>query len=109
MKNMEIKTYGRKINKETLANASNSTKGLGSRTGEYMEIFYDKSTGDVWCKYHWDREEWTVYHDDDVTKVGIATRHKTPQQIADMIDNTLTEDEQTERENAAYLAGGAWS
>ena len=37
---MEIKTYGRKINKETLANASNSTKGLGSRTGEYMVIFY---------------------------------------------------------------------
>lgn len=39
MKNMEIKTYGRKINMETLANASNSTKGLGSRTGEYVEIF----------------------------------------------------------------------
>ena len=52
MKNMEIKTYGRKINMETLANASNSTKGLGSRTGGYVEIFYDKSTGDVWCEYH---------------------------------------------------------
>lgn len=39
MKNTEIKTYGRKINMETLANASNSTKGLGSRTGEYVEIF----------------------------------------------------------------------
>ena len=52
MKNMEINAHGRKINKETLANASNSTKGLGSRTGEYVEIFYDKSTGAVWCKYH---------------------------------------------------------
>ena len=70
-----------------------------------MEIFYDKSTGDVWGKYHWDREEWTVYHDEDVTKVGLATRYKTQQQIADMIDNTLTEDEQTERENAEYLRG----
>ena len=109
MKNMEIKTYGRKINMETLVNASNSTKGLGSRTGEYMEIFYDKSTGDVWCKYHWDREEWTVYHDDDVIKVGLAIRFKAPQQIADMIDNTLTEDERIERENAAYLAGRTWS
>ena len=106
MKNMEINTHGRNINMETLANASNSTKGLGSRTGEYMEIFYDKSTGDVWCKYHWDREEWTVYHDDDVIKVGLAIRSKSPQQIADMIASTLTEDEQTERENAAYLAGG---
>lgn len=106
MKNIEIKTYGRKINLETLTNASNSTKGLGSRTGEYMEIFYDKSTGDVWCKYHWDREEWTVYHDEDVAKVGIAVRYKTQQQIADMIAATLTMEERWERENAAYLAGG---
>lgn len=103
---MEINTHGRNINQETLANASNATKGLGSRTGEYVEIFYDKSTGDAWCKYHWDREEWTVYQDSDVVKVGIATRYKTPQQIADMIGNTLTEDEQTERENAEYLNGG---
>lgn len=106
---MEINTHGRIINKETLADASNYTKGLGSRTGEYVEIFYDKSTGDVWCKYHWDREEWTVYHDDDVTKVGIAVRYKTQQQIADMIAETLSTEERLERENAAYLAGGTWS
>jgi hypothetical protein len=106
---MEISTHGRNISKETLANASNSTKGLGSRMGEYVEIFYDKSTGDVWCKYHWDREEWTLYHDDDVTKVGIAVRYKSQQQIADMIAETLTMEERWERENAAYLAGVTWS
>lgn len=104
---MEINTYGRKINMETLANASEYTKGLGSRTGEYEEIFYDKSTGEVWGAYHWDREEWTVYHDADVIKVGITTRYKSQQQIADMIGNTLTEDERIERENAEYLRGGA--
>ncbi len=109
MKNMEIKTYGRKINMETLANASNSTKGLGSRTGEYVEIFYDKSTGDVWCKYHWDREEWTVYHDADVIKVGITTRYKSQQQIADMIADAMADYKQTELENAIYLAGGTQS
>jgi hypothetical protein len=106
---MEINTHGRNINKETLVNASDSTKGLGSRMGEYVEIFYDKYTGAVWCKYHWDREEWTVYHDDDVTKVGIAVRYKSQQQIADMIAETLTMEERWERENAAYLAGGTWS
>ena len=42
---MEINTHGRSINKETLANASNSIKGLGSRMGEYVEIFYDKVAG----------------------------------------------------------------
>lgn len=106
---MEINTHGRKINLETLTNASDSTKGLGSRTGEYVEIFYDKSTGDTWCKYHWDREEWTVYHDADVIKVGITTRYKSQQQIADMIADAMADCEQTERENAAYLAGGAQS
>ena len=106
---MEINTHGRNIKMEDLAKASDYTKGLGSRTGEYAEIFYDKATGEVWGAYHWDREEWTVYHDADVIKVGITTRFKTPQQIADMIASTLTEDEQTERENAAYLAGGTWS
>lgn len=106
---MEINTHGRSINKEALANASNYTKGLGSRTGEYVEIFYDKSTGAVWCKYHWDREERTVYHDDDITKVGIAVRYKTQQQISDMIAETLSTEERLERENAAYLAGGTWS
>lgn len=38
-KNMEIIAHGRKINKETLANASNSTKGLGSRTGSMWKFF----------------------------------------------------------------------
>lgn len=88
---MEINTHGRNINQETLANASNATKGLGSRAGEYVEIFYDKSTGDVWCKYHWDREEWTVYH------------------VADMIASTLTQEARWELENAAYPAGGTRS
>ena len=106
---MEINTHGRNINMEDLAKAADYTKGLGSRTGEYAEIFYDKSTGEVWGVYHWDREEWTVYHDADVIKVGITTRYKSQQQIADMIADTLAEDEQTERENAAYLAGGAQS
>ena len=106
---MDIKTYGRKINMEDLAEASDYTRGLGSRTGEYMEIFYDKSTGEVWGKYHWNREEWTVYHDEDVIKVGGVNRFKSPQQLADMIAETLAEEERCERENAAYLAGGSKS
>ena len=106
---MEINTHGRNINMESLAKASEYTRGLGSRTGEYAEIFYDKSTGDVWGVYHWDREEWTVYHDDDVIKVGITTRFKPPQKIADMIAESLTEEECFERENAAYLTGGSQS
>lgn len=106
---MEINTHGRNINLEDLAKASEYTKGLGSRTGEYEEIFYDKTTGEVWGAYHWDQEEWTVYHDADVIKVGITIRYKSQQQIADMIADAMADCEQTERENAAYLAGGAQS
>lgn len=106
---MEINTHGRNINMEDLAKASDYTRGLGSRTGEYTEIFYDKATGEVWGAYHWDREEWTVYHDADVIKVGITTRYKTQQQIAGMIADAMADYEQTERENARYLAGGAQS
>lgn len=106
---MEINAHGRNINLEDLAKASEYTKGPGSRTGEYEEIFYDKTTGEVWGAYHWDREEWTVYHDADVIKVGITTRYKSQQQIADMIADAMADYEQTERENAAYLAGGAQS
>ena len=106
---MEINTHGRNINLEDLAKASEYTKGLGSRTGEYEEIFYDKTTGEVWGAYHWDQEEWTVYHDADVIKVGITSRYKSQQQIADMIADAMADCEQTERENAAYLAGGAQS
>nr|DAF68873.1 MAG TPA: hypothetical protein [Bacteriophage sp.] len=106
---MEINTHGRNINMEDLAKASEYPKGLGSRTGEYAEIFYDKATGEVWGAYHWDREEWTVYPDADVIKVGITTRYKTQQQIADMIADAMADYEQTERENAVYLAGGTQS
>lgn len=106
---MEINTHGRNISMEDLAKASDYTRGLGSRTGEYAEIFYDKTTGEVWGAYHWDREEWTVYHDADVIKVGITTRYKTQQQIADMIADAMADYEQTERENAEYLRGGVWA
>lgn len=84
-------------------------QGPGLPHGGVCGDFYDKSTGDVWCKYHWDREEWTVYHDADVIKVGITTRYKSQQQIADMIADAMADYEQTERENAIYLAGGTQS
>lgn len=106
---MEINTRGRNVNMEDLAKASDYTKGLGSRTGEYAEIFYDKATGEVWGVYHADHNEWEVYHDSDVIKVGSAARYKTQQQIADMIADAMADYEQTERENAEYLRGVAQS
>ena len=59
--------------------------------------------------YHADHNEWEVYHDSAVIKVGSASRYKTQQQIADMIADAMADYEQTERENAEYLRGVAQS
>lgn len=103
-----INIYGRKVNLEDLAKASEYTRGLGYH-GEHVEIFYDMYTGEVWGDYHSGNNEWSVYHDPDVIKVGAAGRYKNQQQIADMIATTMTDYERTERENAEYLKGGAWA
>ena len=103
-----INTYGRKVNLEDLAKTSEYTKGLGYH-GEYVEVFYDMYTGEVWGKYHPDSNEWTTYPDPDVIKVGAAGRYKSQQRIADMIATAMADYERTERENAEYLRGGAWA
>lgn len=102
---MGINTHGRKVNMEDLAKASEYTRGLGYH-GEHVEIFYDKATGEVWDVYHPNQNEWEVYHDPDVIKVGAVGRYKSQQQLADMIADAMADYERTERENAEYLKGG---
>ncbi len=58
---MEINTHGRNINMEDLAKASDYTKGLGSRTGEYAEIFYDKII-DIYKKPANAKDKKTIKH-----------------------------------------------
>lgn len=100
-----INTHGRKVNMEDLTKTSEYTKGIGYH-GEHVEIFYDKSTGEVWGVYHSNQNEWEVYHDSDVIKVGAVGRYKSPQQIADMIATTMADYDRTECKSAEYLEGG---
>lgn len=88
---MAINKYGIKMN--GLKNASGYTENYVPYSGNYVELFYDKSNGDVWgvFQHSLGQNSWTVYHDPDVVKVCTTSRHMTMQEIADSIRNRLQE------------------
>lgn len=88
---MAINTYGIKMN--GLKKASGYTENYGPYSGSYVELFYDKSNGDVWgiFQHSLGQNSWTVYHDPDVIKVCNTSSHMTMQQIADCIRDRLQE------------------
>ena len=76
-----------------LKKASGYTENYGFDTGNYVELFYDKCTGDVWGVFQCSigQNNWTVYNDPDVIKVCNTSRHMTMQEIADCIRDRLQE------------------
>lgn len=84
-----INTYGLKI--KGLKKASGETRNYGAYSGKYDEVFYDRTTGEVWTKFHYSlgENEWTVYHDENIVKVCNTSRHMTMQEIMDAIKSTL--------------------
>lgn len=81
-----VNTYG--ITMKGLKKASGETKDLsGYYTGAYVELFYDRSTGEIWTVYQFSlgQNSWTEYHDKNIIKTGNISIPKTMQQIADMI------------------------
>lgn len=83
-----INTHG--INIKGLRKASGKTMNYIDPT-YYDEIFFDRSTGEVWTEFHASlgHNEWTEFHDPDVVKVGSTDRHLTMQEIADMIADAV--------------------
>ena len=72
--------------------ASGATKGLrGYYSGEYCELVYDRSNGEVWTKYQCSlgQNAWTEYHDSNVITIGHLDEPTTMQAIADMIARKL--------------------
>lgn len=85
-----VNTYGIRI--KGLRKASGSTADFGAYSGSYTELFYDRSTGEVWGKYQYSlgQNSWTVYQDSSVIKLCNTTAHMTMQQIADAIRDALS-------------------
>lgn len=85
-----LNTYGLKM--AGLKKVSSETKGLrGYYSGEYCEVFYDISTGEVWSEYQYSlgQNTWTVYDNPDVIKVGNVSAPKTMQELADMVQDAV--------------------
>lgn len=84
MKNID--THGLKMT--GLRKICSDTKGLGGYySGEYVEIFYDLSTGKVWGEYQYSlgQNSWTRYDDASVIKCGNMSRPATMQEVSDMV------------------------
>lgn len=87
---MKINTYGKKMN--GIRKASGETKGLtGYYSGHYVQISYDKVTGDVLTNYHYSlgQNSWSEYNDPNVITIGNYSEPMTMQAIADEINNAL--------------------
>ena len=86
---MKINTYGLKI--KGLRKVSGDTKNYGFYSGKYVEIFYNRDTGELWSVYQFSlgQNSWTEYHDNAIIKVCNATEHMTMQEIVDRIHNQL--------------------
>ena len=87
----KVNTYGLPI--KGLKKASGYTEDYGSYSGRYVEIFYDRSTGEVLGNFQCSlgQNSWTEYHDPTVVKICNASRHMTMQEIADEIHRVITE------------------
>lgn len=90
----KIDKHGLKI--VGLRKASGNTENYSIRSGNYDEIFYDRSTGEVWTIFQscYGHNTWTVYHDRDIIKICETEQHLTMQEIADIIYKKLQEIEE---------------
>lgn len=83
-----INTHGLMI--KGLRKASGETRCY-SDAASYDEIFYDRSTGEVWTRYQCSlgQNSWTSYNDTNIVKICNTDHHMTMQQIADAIADTI--------------------
>lgn len=81
----KINKHGLKMH--GLKAASGYTEDYGYYSGHYVQISYDRNTGDVLANYYYSlgQNSWTQYHDPAIITVAMASNHMTMQQIADAI------------------------
>lgn len=88
---MAINKHGIKMT--GLKTASGNTVNWSPRSGGYTEIFYDRSTGNIWTmdQVSLGQNTWTEYRDPHVVKICNTSIHMTMQQIADSVRDRLEE------------------
>ena len=81
-----------------LRKACSATVNWSPRSGGYTEIFYDRSTGEIWTvdQVSLGHNSWTQYDDPNVIKICETSNHMTMQEIADRIHEVVTAREKEE-------------
>lgn len=74
-----------------LKKASGETMNYGTYDGRYVEVFFDKSTGEIWTEFQCSlgQNTWTEYHDSNVVKLVNATRHYTMAELRAMCEEVI--------------------
>ena len=90
---MKLNTHGLKM--KGIKKASGETCDYGYYSASYVEVFYDRSTGEIWTRYQHSlgHNWWTQYSDPDIIKICDTSEHLTMQQLADMIRDACLEDD----------------
>lgn len=72
-----------------IAGASKSLTGYYSP--EYLQLNFDRTTGEAWSDYHYSigHNSRTEYHDNNIFNCGIITEPKTMKEVAEMIHNAI--------------------
>lgn len=89
-----LNTYGLKMH--GLRKAAGETKSLsGPYSPEYLQLNYDRSTGEVWTDFFFSigHNDWAVYHDENVLNCGNLCAPHTMQEIADYVRHAVRVDE----------------
>lgn len=85
-----VNTYGHKM--VGLKKVAGQTKGLrGYYSGEHLELFFNRNSGEVWTKYQVSigQNSFTVYDSEEIVKIGNLARPYTMQEIADLINQNV--------------------
>lgn len=72
-----------------ICSESKSLKGFYS--GEYLQVNYDRKTGEAWTDYHYNlgHNNQTLYNNPDIIVCGIITKPVTMKTIETMIEIAL--------------------
>ena len=94
---MAINTHGLNINLDDLKTVSEETYSVDWRRGHRLEVFYDRSNGDLWSKFYISSENWTEYHDPAIISVCCPRQHHSQQWLADRIKEAVDQNEVYDR------------
>lgn len=103
---MKVNTHGLKM--VGLKEAASETKYLancgGYLGGHYVQISYDRVTGEILTNYHCSlgQNEWSAYHDKDIITIGNVSEPVTMQTIADMIADAIEHRDAEEYQRSLY-------